>query len=176
MSRGCSLVGGTSSLAAATAATMAWCSSRGSVSGHSLRVNMNDLYSGLFRLRDQLSREVFSRDKLSRDVLSRLSFSSNPPLLLLQAIRCTHPTCPCECFAPGKQSLRYCDTCNHGWVAHGKYLTFSLESFRFPHSNLCCIFIIIVVDIIIIISIVLCSCFVLLFFFVSSLKTVSCFF
>ncbi|CAG5117638.1 unnamed protein product, partial [Candidula unifasciata] len=34
------------------------------------------------------------------------------------AIRCTHPTCHCECFAPGKQSLRYCDTCNHGWVAH----------------------------------------------------------
>ncbi|CAL1546778.1 unnamed protein product, partial [Lymnaea stagnalis] len=36
----------------------------------------------------------------------------------LEAIRCTHPSCPCECFAPGKQSLRYCDSCSHGWVAH----------------------------------------------------------
>ncbi|CAG5134836.1 unnamed protein product [Candidula unifasciata] len=36
----------------------------------------------------------------------------------LEAIRCTYPRCPCECFAPGRQSLRFCETCNHGWVAH----------------------------------------------------------
>lgn len=39
---------------------------------------------------------------------------------LLQAIRCTLPNCMCECFAPGKLHLRSCDTCKHGWVAHGK--------------------------------------------------------
>ncbi|XP_064608349.1 zinc finger protein basonuclin-2-like isoform X2 [Liolophura sinensis] len=36
----------------------------------------------------------------------------------LEAIRCTLPNCPCECFAPGKLQLRICDTCKHGWVAH----------------------------------------------------------
>ncbi|KAL3867506.1 hypothetical protein ACJMK2_044706 [Sinanodonta woodiana] len=36
----------------------------------------------------------------------------------LEAIRCTYPSCPCECFAPGKASLRNCETCKHGWVVH----------------------------------------------------------
>ncbi|KAK3776089.1 hypothetical protein RRG08_046756 [Elysia crispata] len=99
---------------------MAWCSSRGSVSGHALpRMDMGDLYSGLFRLRDSISREALSRSTLTRDALTRLCVSTGkPPLLLLQAIRCTQPTCSCECFAPGKKSLRYCDTCSHGWVSH----------------------------------------------------------
>ncbi|XP_022915248.1 zinc finger protein basonuclin-2-like isoform X2 [Onthophagus taurus] len=34
------------------------------------------------------------------------------------AIRCTIPTCNCECFVPGKRHLRYCETCKHGWVPH----------------------------------------------------------
>ncbi|XP_013419142.1 zinc finger protein basonuclin-2 isoform X3 [Lingula anatina] len=33
-------------------------------------------------------------------------------------IRCTVPSCACECFSPGKNQLRVCDTCKHGWVAH----------------------------------------------------------
>lgn len=134
MNRGCIMAGGNSSMAAAAAA-MTWCSSR--ASGHSLRVNMSDLYSGLFRLRDTLSREVFSRDNLSRDAVCRLSLLGKPPLLLLQAIRCTHPTCPCECFAPGKQSLRYCDTCNHGWVAHGEYYVSLYIAWDYTRVNIC---------------------------------------
>ncbi|XP_078386505.1 zinc finger protein basonuclin-2-like isoform X2 [Cetorhinus maximus] len=35
-----------------------------------------------------------------------------------QAIRCTLVNCTCECFQPGKISLRTCDQCKHGWVAH----------------------------------------------------------
>ncbi|XP_035273870.1 zinc finger protein basonuclin-2-like [Anguilla anguilla] len=35
-----------------------------------------------------------------------------------EAIRCTLPNCTCECFQPGKISLRTCDYCKHGWVAH----------------------------------------------------------
>ncbi|GFR76592.1 zinc finger protein basonuclin-2 [Elysia marginata] len=112
--------------AAAAAATMSWCTSRGSVGGHAMpRVDMGDLYSGLFRLRDSISREALSRSTLTRDALTRLCVSTGkPPLLLLQAIRCTQPTCSCECFAPGKKSLRYCDTCSHGWVSHGEYYCF----------------------------------------------------
>ncbi|XP_078386516.1 zinc finger protein basonuclin-2-like isoform X3 [Cetorhinus maximus] len=34
------------------------------------------------------------------------------------AIRCTLVNCTCECFQPGKISLRTCDQCKHGWVAH----------------------------------------------------------
>ncbi|XP_033633750.1 zinc finger protein basonuclin-1-like isoform X1 [Asterias rubens] len=34
------------------------------------------------------------------------------------AIRCTLPNCSCECFAPGKNQLRSCEQCRHGWVAH----------------------------------------------------------
>ncbi|KAK2163460.1 hypothetical protein LSH36_79g06009 [Paralvinella palmiformis] len=37
-----------------------------------------------------------------------------------RAIRCTQPTCRCDCFSPGKSFLRTCDTCKHGWVAHGR--------------------------------------------------------
>ncbi|XP_060068912.1 zinc finger protein basonuclin-2-like [Ylistrum balloti] len=36
----------------------------------------------------------------------------------LEAIRCTLPNCPCECFSPGKVHIRACDSCKHGWVAH----------------------------------------------------------
>ncbi|XP_071116964.1 zinc finger protein basonuclin-2-like isoform X1 [Haliotis cracherodii] len=36
----------------------------------------------------------------------------------LEAIRCTHPNCLCECFSPGKSCLRHCETCKHGWVSH----------------------------------------------------------
>ncbi|XP_068082236.1 uncharacterized protein [Anabrus simplex] len=36
------------------------------------------------------------------------------------AIRCTVPSCSCECFTPGKMNIRYCDTCSHSWVPHGK--------------------------------------------------------
>ncbi|XP_072373601.1 zinc finger protein basonuclin-2 isoform X3 [Scyliorhinus torazame] len=35
-----------------------------------------------------------------------------------RAIRCTLVNCTCECFQPGKISLRTCDQCKHGWVAH----------------------------------------------------------
>ncbi|KAL4227233.1 Zinc finger protein [Mactra antiquata] len=35
-----------------------------------------------------------------------------------KAIRCTTPSCLCECFLPAKSCLRSCDTCKHGWVAH----------------------------------------------------------
>ncbi|CAH1255616.1 BNC2 [Branchiostoma lanceolatum] len=41
------------------------------------------------------------------------------PTMMFQAIRCTLPNCKCECFAPGKTHLRTCETCKHGWVAHG---------------------------------------------------------
>ncbi|XP_072050856.1 uncharacterized protein [Amphiura filiformis] len=34
------------------------------------------------------------------------------------AIRCTLPSCTCECFAPGKSQIRTCEKCKHGWVAH----------------------------------------------------------
>lgn len=48
--------------------------------------------------------------------------TTQPPRLYFQAIRCTLPGCPCECFSPGKTILRVCDTCKHGWVAHGKLM------------------------------------------------------
>ena len=38
--------------------------------------------------------------------------------MCFQAIRCTLPNCPCECFSPGKVHIRACDSCKHGWVAH----------------------------------------------------------
>lgn len=126
MSRNYIGLGGANCVSAATAATMAWCNTRGHLSGHSVRLSMNDLYSGLFRLRDTISREMPGRERPPRDC--RLSVSSKPSLLLLQAIRCTHPACPCECFAPGKQSLRYCETCSHGWVAHGECFIFLFHS------------------------------------------------
>lgn len=47
--------------------------------------------------------------------------SQTPPRLFFQAIRCTTPSCGCECFLPSKTCLRSCDTCKHGWVAHGEY-------------------------------------------------------
>ncbi|KAJ8303842.1 hypothetical protein KUTeg_017425 [Tegillarca granosa] len=54
------------------------------------------------------------------------SSTSTVPRLCFQAIRCTLPSCPCECFSPGKSSLRSCETCKHGWVAHGyNILTFT---------------------------------------------------
>ena len=46
--------------------------------------------------------------------------STAPPRLCFQAIRCTTPSCPCECFSPAKSCLRTCESCKHGWVAHGK--------------------------------------------------------
>lgn len=49
--------------------------------------------------------------------------SSTPPRLFFQAIRCTTPSCVCECFLPSKPCLRTCETCKHGWVAHGKSVT-----------------------------------------------------
>ena len=41
---------------------------------------------------------------------------------MCQAIRCTHPNCSCDCFAPGlgRGSRRTCSTCQHGWISHGK--------------------------------------------------------
>ncbi|KAJ8336160.1 hypothetical protein SKAU_G00395030 [Synaphobranchus kaupii] len=39
-------------------------------------------------------------------------------LAAAQAIRCTLLNCTCECFQPGRISLRTCDHCKHGWVAH----------------------------------------------------------
>ncbi|XP_071168714.1 zinc finger protein basonuclin-2-like [Mytilus edulis] len=36
----------------------------------------------------------------------------------LEAIRCTVPSCACECFTPGKDNLRNCESCKHGWVSH----------------------------------------------------------
>lgn len=42
------------------------------------------------------------------------------PRLCFQAIRCTVPSCACECFTPGKDNLRNCESCKHGWVSHGK--------------------------------------------------------
>ncbi|KAK7010629.1 zinc finger protein basonuclin-2, partial [Biomphalaria glabrata] len=55
----------------------------------------------------------------SERVTENLNVSQTSTMKPLEAIRCTQAGCPCECFAPGKQSLRYCDSCNHGWVAHG---------------------------------------------------------
>ncbi|GFV49526.1 hypothetical protein TNCV_1975191 [Trichonephila clavipes] len=40
------------------------------------------------------------------------------------SIRCTAPNCTCEGFTPSKPSIRSCDSCHHGWVAHG-YLAFA---------------------------------------------------
>lgn len=40
--------------------------------------------------------------------------------LMWQAIRCTHPNCSCDCFAPGRGSKRTCSTCHHGWISHGE--------------------------------------------------------
>ena len=56
-----------------------------------------------------------------RRVLQFITSSQPPPRLYFQAIRCTLPGCPCECFSPGKTVLRACETCKHGWVAHGEY-------------------------------------------------------
>ena len=57
--------------------------------------------------------------------------------VLLQAIRCTMPACPCECFLPGKIQIRQCETCKHGWVPHGKKAILSLLlSFVYGHSKL----------------------------------------
>ncbi|XP_066526860.1 zinc finger protein basonuclin-2 [Hoplias malabaricus] len=39
-------------------------------------------------------------------------------LFLSQVIGCTRLNCSCECFKPGRVSLRSCDRCQHGWVAH----------------------------------------------------------
>ena len=58
-----------------------------------------------------------------KDLIRRFSVS---PALVFQAIRCTQQGCPCECFAPGKACLRYCETCNHGWVAHGQSVCLSV--------------------------------------------------
>ena len=58
-----------------------------------------------------------------RRVLQFITSSQPPPRLYFQAIRCTLPGCPCECFSPGKTVLRACETCKHGWVAHGEYIT-----------------------------------------------------
>ena len=57
-----------------------------------------------------------------RRVLQFITSSQPPPRLYFQAIRCTLPGCPCECFSPGKTVLRACETCKHGWVAHGEYI------------------------------------------------------
>ncbi|RZF45870.1 hypothetical protein LSTR_LSTR011349 [Laodelphax striatellus] len=37
---------------------------------------------------------------------------------IIRAIRCTVPGCSCECFTPGKQHIRFCENCSHGWVPH----------------------------------------------------------
>ncbi|XP_076627758.1 uncharacterized protein LOC143344987 [Colletes latitarsis] len=36
------------------------------------------------------------------------------------SIRCTINGCSCDSFTPGKQHIRYCEKCHHGWVPHGK--------------------------------------------------------
>lgn len=41
-------------------------------------------------------------------------------VFLFQAIKCTVPNCSCDCFIPGTKQIRYCETCKHGWVPHGK--------------------------------------------------------
>nr|SIW59169.1 disconnected [Euperipatoides kanangrensis] len=50
------------------------------------------------------------------------------------AIRCTIPNCNCECFSPGKTQLRTCETCKHGWVAHG---VSALDKLGFRHLYNC---------------------------------------
>ncbi|KAK6180341.1 hypothetical protein SNE40_012513 [Patella caerulea] len=45
----------------------------------------------------------------------------------LEAIRCTHPNCTCECFSPEKQCIRTCESCKHGWVTH------ALDKLGFNH-------------------------------------------
>jgi len=65
-------------------------------------------------------------------------------MLCLQTIQCTVAGCSCECFAPGKNKLRMCDTCEHGWVVHGKLSVFlftvnnfsSLASYKMHKYNL----------------------------------------
>ncbi|XP_071794012.1 uncharacterized protein [Asterias amurensis] len=46
------------------------------------------------------------------------------------AIRCTLPNCSCECFAPGKNQLRSCEQCRHGWVAHDTLTEFQVKKVR----------------------------------------------
>lgn len=61
------------------------------------------------------------------------------PRLCFQAIRCTVPSCACECFTPGKDNLRSCDSCKHGWVSHGKsiLLFFTLVHIFYIASVFC---------------------------------------
>ena len=42
-------------------------------------------------------------------------------VVVFQAIRCTVASCSCSCFQPGKTSVRLCEKCKHGWVAHGEF-------------------------------------------------------
>ncbi|XP_018913909.2 zinc finger protein basonuclin-2 isoform X2 [Bemisia tabaci] len=63
---------------------------------------------------------------------SRSRLSSNEshfPLApaICTSIRCTVPGCACDCFTPGKLHIRYCETCNHGWVPH------ALDKLGFRH-------------------------------------------
>ncbi|XP_021919623.1 zinc finger protein basonuclin-2-like isoform X3 [Zootermopsis nevadensis] len=62
---------------------------------------------------------------------AKLKLPGNPAngagLMMEVAIRCTVPSCSCECFTPGKMNIRYCDTCNHSWVPH------ALDKLGFRH-------------------------------------------
>uniref|UniRef100_A0A8D9DVX8 Zinc finger protein basonuclin-2 n=1 Tax=Cacopsylla melanoneura TaxID=428564 RepID=A0A8D9DVX8_9HEMI len=68
---------------------------------------------------------------LSRNAPPRSNSTDSPTNSLAPtictSIRCTVPACTCECFLPGKMHLRYCDTCNHGWVPH------ALDKLGFRH-------------------------------------------
>ncbi|XP_054719612.1 zinc finger protein basonuclin-1-like [Uloborus diversus] len=53
------------------------------------------------------------------------------PTIMDVAIRCTAPNCTCEGFAPSKPTIRSCDACHHGWVAH------ALDKLGFRHLFNC---------------------------------------
>ncbi|XP_072445139.1 zinc finger protein basonuclin-2 isoform X5 [Chiloscyllium punctatum] len=80
----------------------------------------------LFRMAQQLTFQVRTVDQLQRQsryshALSNCTQSGlieNWKVHHMGAIRCTLVNCTCECFQPGKISLRTCDQCKHGWVAH----------------------------------------------------------
>ncbi|XP_076261257.1 zinc finger protein basonuclin-2-like isoform X2 [Rhynchophorus ferrugineus] len=54
----------------------------------------------------------------SPSIIQKFNRKNYQPPRLCTVIRCTVPNCKCENFVPGKIRLRYCDSCNHGWVVH----------------------------------------------------------
>ncbi|CAL1279995.1 unnamed protein product [Larinioides sclopetarius] len=62
---------------------------------------------------------------------SSISPANSIPTIMDVSIRCTAPNCTCEGFTPSKPSIRLCDSCHHGWVAH------ALDKLGFRHLFNC---------------------------------------